>query len=380
LNEQAKSFMTNWWETQEKMFGYWKDTWSQFQPDKAVGMFDKQFEMFASMKEWGQNADLAKFYQDWLQKTVGGLQDFTKMASPGIGADTMEKMMQAGEVYTKLFSFWTDLAKNMPGQLQADKWQEFSASMMQDYNKVLESFFAANLPESVKMLMKSPTEIGEMYQQTMYNLFLPWVDSSERLKESYLKALKGDRQAYMDFTNAWYESFQGSYGKLLHMPAFGLSRESIEKVMHGVETLTQFVSTSNKFNAALYKVGYEAMEKLMQNLTVLTEKGKAPDSFKEFYKLWWQTNEEAYFNLFKAESFARMMGEVLDAGTKFKKQYDEMLMEIISSNLPIPTDKDMDSLVKTVYQLKKNLREQGKKIDDLYEKLEKMSDKGGAVE
>ena len=73
-----------------------------------------------------------------------------------------------------------------------------------------------------------------------------------------------------------------------------------------------------------------------------------------------------------------MLGETVDAWVKFKKRYDELLDDFISHNLPIPTEKEMDALYKTVYQLRRTIKEQGKKIEELSAKIDSMNPEGGA--
>ncbi|MBS4032051.1 MAG: hypothetical protein KGZ63_11635 [Clostridiales bacterium] len=371
-----KDLMTSWWDAQQTLFSSWSEMFTKTQPNTMNDIFSKQMEMFG-MKNWGLNTGTANFYQDWLAKSNQGFQEFLKWVPNSVGKDTMEKMVQAGDVYTKLYSFWSNMAANMPGQGEVEKWQDFGKTMIQNYNQVLDGFFGVNLPDPVKMMMKSPGEVCGLYQQTCMSLADPWLESSDELKELFAKALKGDRDAYSDFMRIWYETYAETTGKALNMPMFGLSRESVEKMMKGLDSYIKFITASNKFSTSLYTVGYNVMENLMKNVAQMAEKGDAPESFKDFYKMWWQTNEQAYFELFQSEDFSRMMGDVVDAWLSFKKQNDDVLVEIISSNLPIPTDREMDSLAKSVQQLKRNMWEQTKKIKELQEKIEELTAKGG---
>lgn len=371
-----KDLMTSWWDAQQKLFGSWSEAFSNTQPNTMNDFFSKQMEMFG-MKDWGLNKGMANFYQDWLGRSTQGFQEFLKWVPNSVGKDTLEKMMQAGDVYTKLNSFWLNMSANMPGQGDVEKWQDFGKTMIQNYNQVLDSFFATNLPDPLKMMMKSPGEVCGLYQQTCFNLVEPWLESSDELKDLFTKVLKGDSNAYSDFMRIWYETYEKTAGKALHMPMFGLSRESVEKMLKGIESYIKFINASNKFSTSLYKVGYNVMEKLMKNVAQMAEKEEAPGSFKEFYQMWWQTNEQAYFELFQSESFSRMMGDMVDAWLSFKKQNDDVLVELIRNNLPIPTDREMDSLAKSVQQLKRNMWEQTKKIKELNEKIEELVAKGG---
>ena len=406
MGEQGKEMMDSWLEAQKKMVEQWNKAFGQFQPDKMTemfkpqnmegmqGWFNLQQKMFEGWKEAMQSFQPAKFMEnlgmkDWalpfgnmqqemMKGSASTYQEFMKLIPTGVGRETFDKMTQASELYNNLFSFWSGIAENMPGKDDVEKWKEFSHTWLENYNKILDDFFSLNLPEPFRSLMKTPSEMAELSQQFSSNFFQPWVDVSDELQQKYMEAMKGDRDAYMEFLRLWHEAYQNSYGKVLRVPALGLSRESFEKITGSLDSYMQYLVASNKFSAAMYNTGQDVMERLMKKIAELAEKGEAPSTFREFYQLWWHTNEDAYFELFKTESFSKMLGETVDAWVRFKKRYDDLADDFISENLPVPTNKEMDNLYKTVYQLRKTLKEQGKKIDELSAQLESQQTQGGA--
>lgn len=358
----------NWWQMQQKMFVYWQDAMKSFQPG---GSF-KSGESIA----WGMPT--SDMYQDMMKRTAAGYEEFKKMIPTQTGQDTFEKMTQASEVYKNLLSFWENYFHNLPGSDDIEKWKELSSTWVEHYTKILDDFFSVNLPEPFRSFMKSPTEMAELYQEVFFNLFQPWMDASGELQEKYFEAMKGDREAYLNFVRIWQEAYKNSYGKILHIPAFGFNRESMERINASLDSYMEYLSASGNFSAALFQSGNEVMDQLMQEIAELAEKGEAPETFSEFYELWWKTNEKAYFELFKTESFSKILGETVDAWVKFKKRYDDLLDDFISSNLPVPTAKEMDTLYKSVYEMRKAIKEQAKKIEELQKKIDSKSPKGGS--
>lgn len=358
----------NWWEMQQKMLDYWKSA-MPYHPaaGSSSGMPD--------FSAWSQPFD--KMYQEMMKTTAASYQEFMKLIPTGTGRETFEKMSYAGDIYKNLLALWENYMQKLPATEDKEKWQKFSADLTESYNSILDDFFSINLPEPFRTLMKSPAEMSALYQEVFTNFFQPWADVAEPLQQKYLNALKGDRGAYLDFMRTWQEAYNQSYGKVLRIPAFGLSRESTEGISAGLDSYMQFLAASNKFSAALYQVGQEVMNQLMTEMGELAEKGEAPATFREFYQHWWQTNEKAYFDLFKTESFSKMLGETVDAWVKFKKSYDDLLSDFISNNLPVPTEKEMDALYKTVYEMRKKLKEYGKTIADLNERLDAFEKEGG---
>jgi len=110
------------------------------------------------------------------------------------------------------------------------------------------------------------------------------------------------------------------------------------------------------------------MQKVATNLGEMFRKGQAPKTFKEFYTLWWTTNEETVHELFKNPEFSRLLGRVTDAATQVRKRYDDVMEEYLKA-LPVPTRSEMNDLYKTLYMLKKEVRKNTKQMKELENKL-----------
>jgi hypothetical protein len=84
--------------------------------------------------------------------------------------------------------------------------------------------------------------------------------------------------------------------------------------------------------------------------------GKVPTTFRDFYNIWYSVTEGAFEELLATDKFSKAFGEYSDKYAQYmismNKVYERML-----SNLPIPTDTDMKSLYKTVYDLRKDVRD-----------------------
>ena len=70
-----------------------------------------------------------------------------------------------------------------------------------------------------------------------------------------------------------------------------------------------------------------------------------------------------------------LLGQLVNAGVRFKKRYDDLLIEFIGKFLPIPTNGDMESVYKTAYQLKKENRELVRRTEELEKKLAALEEK-----
>ncbi|MGI5876073.1 MAG: poly(R)-hydroxyalkanoic acid synthase subunit PhaE [Dethiobacteria bacterium] len=358
LFENDKNPMKSWWNTQEQLVNLWKDSLGK------MGTL------------WSQGLPYGSVYQDWMKGFASGYRGFMNFLPLSISSDTFERMMQAGEIANHLLFLWHSIFVNLPDKDDIEKWKEFSKSWLENYNRILDYSLSLHFPEPFRSLLKTPAEMGELSQKVIFNFLQPWVEASKNLQVKYLEAVKGDREAYLDFIKLWNEAYQNSFGKMLRLPAFGWSREALESWSASTDSFMKHLAATNKFLAAILKTGQDVMEHLLKKIVEMAEKGQAPSTFNEFYQLWWRTNEEAYLELFKTDIFSRLIGETVDAWVLFKKQYDNLIDDLISQSLPIPTSKEMDDLYKTVYQVRKTVKEHSMKIEKLDALMESQSTKG----
>ncbi len=100
-------------------------------------------------------------------------------------------------------------------------------------------------------------------------------------------------------------------------------------------------------------------------------KGQASKTFKEFYTIWWTTNEETVNELFKSKEFSSLLGRVVDATMSHRKRLNDIMEEYLKT-LPVPTRSEMNDLYKTLYQLKKVVRKSTRQVKELQEKIRTM--------
>ncbi len=352
-----------WWKIQEDCYRTWQDGIKNFQADNGL------------LNPLSDSSKIAiRIYQDWLKTIQNRLDLYTPLVPDPVARNMLDRITRSSNLYTSLASFWEDfLNDGTAGEKESNaaaslrKWQE-------KYFTILTEYFTFGLPEGLADIIKKSGEIAVIYQQNVVDLFKPWIASSPDLQEEFFHALSGDRDASLVFLKNWQKAYQQSYGKLFHIPGIGPAGNLAGKMLVSFESYVQYVSSLNDFLAGIYKTGFDAMEGLLKKMDELRAQSKAPSSFREFYDLWWRNNEETYLQLFKTESFGRMFSEMVDAGARLKKRLDDIMTSVVSL-WPIPTQKDMDSVYKSIYQLKKDHRNEARKIEELLGRVSRMEEK-----
>jgi hypothetical protein len=95
----------------------------------------------------------------------------------------------------------------------------------------------------------------------------------------------------------------------------------------------------------------------------------SPDTVRQLYTLWWQTNEKRFFELFKSTEFTRRMNEVANHGFALKQRIDRINAEWCKA-MSIPTMRDFDEMAEALQGLRKKVRLQEKVIEELRNKVD----------
>lgn len=335
-----------------------------------MNLLDKKLPMFPFNSSEDFTTKISKQWYD-------NMQNLTKLIPSQTAKDSFDKLINSFDVYNNLYSFWSDTMASMPSKQNSEAWDTFTKNAIDNYKNFSTNFAEIFLPEEFKAFITNPLEDLMVYQQTILNFFRPWLEDSGDLQKNLMLSLKGDRNAYINFLKEWGNLYKNSYSKVLNMPMVGSNRVIVEKALKNLDTFIQYIINLNEFITTLNNLSIESMEKLMSQVADLSSENKAPESFMEFFKLWSNINEKCFQELFATESFANLMNKTISAGYKFKIGLDDLIQDQLSS-LPIPNRRELNSVEKTVYELRNKIKRQEKQIDELNEKLEALLSNGGA--
>jgi len=365
--EFPENMFSLWMELPGKLAEQWSKLYKNFSPENLTfGFFKKQDEN--KSMPFGN----LSLYEEWMKMSGETLKKIMDMApSGGLGPEVFGKVFDGLKSYFALYEFWSQFVKIMAplrGRTPTtEEWKTVYEKLSQEYRVVLDTVIGRKPPESLEEIMKLQ---GKMIGQGIEFLSWfksPWTLLSKQLPNVATKIATGDISAVREGFSLWHTAVTDTIGKLLHIPSLGYSREYEEKQKELTEAYVKFATILPAFYSEFYQAGLKAFDKILEKTKDIPFENN-PESFKKFYSIWLQTNEDTFYDLFKREEFTKLMNEVLKKGLDFKKKLDQNISKFLES-LSIPNREEMDDVYKTIYEMKKEIRQISKDLQEIKEKI-----------
>jgi class III poly(R)-hydroxyalkanoic acid synthase PhaE subunit len=361
---RGKDFFSSWTEFQRSFYTQWADAyrkigWPWMDPTK----------FWEGTKGPFPYADLFSKWSQMVQDTLGKAAEQTE---GGVGPAVFFRILRASNVFVVLNEFWMEVLKDLPGLYQAKgdpvKSREIFDRWAERYQKVFHQIVGSPVTDTGQEIMKSWLNIVQMYQGAMGLVWTPWTRAIPQFQAQAEKFMKGDWAALSEARSLWREVYDETLGRVFGMPAFGLTKEQTERVRKTYDALIQFWSSLPHFYRYFYQTGMDALKKVFEKLQDLKFEEITPEKAREVYQVWWTTNENAFFELFKKPDFGKAMNEVLNYGLRLKKRLDDLTAEWCK-NLSIPSYRDFDEIALALQELRREVRRQRKTIEELQRKM-----------
>jgi class III poly(R)-hydroxyalkanoic acid synthase PhaE subunit len=152
----------------------------------------------------------------------------------------------------------------------------------------------------------------------------------------------------------------GSLGYTFPFPAVGKDRERNELISGSFDDLTTFVAKSAEYQQELISANQRAVQNILSSIAKQAGQNESK-SFLDVFDMWLEENEKEYQKLAKTKKFSKLQGQMLAASIDVKQRLSQMV-ELALEDYPVVVRSEMDDLYKTVYGLKKRVKELEKQL------------------
>lgn len=424
LVESQTTIVNNWMESAKKMQSAFSNgnITSEGQSlykeyfDKQLGVLNSMKESGANMFNQGQNTNQQDFFKNWFNQQAGyakQMADFnqsinnsyTNFGKPA--QDYMANFGNTNNAFTNIYNSWLNtlntsydaMSRNMNGAFNKDvfsnfmqgneiyvKMQEFFQPMLSSMQKgqfdmeAFKNYFTAeaysNLSRQMFGTMYDQASVKAMFDNSIQQL-QGFFTSNNKLSKEYLEQIQnmraefpnmfgqhtgaeGLRQFYAQMNNVFSKTFE----PLMKLVNTGKEKESAEAMINLMDKMAQYSIKQAELQSYLQDTTKKSVEKIAKDYA---DKYNTPESLsnlpspQEMYNEWVKVNETLFTELFASEQFSEVKGEALNLNNELKQQFEKQF-ENVYSVYPVVFKSEVAELEKTIYELKKQVKELQSKL------------------
>ena len=351
--ESTKKYFESWQESQGRVL------------EGLMSMMRKYQESF-----WGLGAQeggipafggFPNVYTSWTTAVLNALRE-TGAADTNLMQEIVSKTLGGSNAYMNLYEIWLPLFKAIQEKtLSPETYKDLTDP--KKYKEVLDRVLGFD-PDAISEAAVQASKFMEAYAGSAQQFMKPWVDASEKSMKIFPQIMEGHPQAYMKTYHTLFNAFDSTFGRIFHIPPVGKDREKVELLLRSFDDLSVYLAKYTEFQHTMYVTGLAALEKVIATIIDKCNKGEDINEFDQFFDIWLDVNEKTYYDLFKSEEFSKMQGEMLETSLNMR-EHGFKLMELYLYDYPIALRSEMDDLYKTIYDLKKKVKNLEKKLEEV---------------
>jgi len=340
----------NWNNSMNQFFG-------QFQNSNPF-MNANPFNMDAYKKANESYSGMFNQYSEILNNTFAEWQKNLK--SNNI-QDTYRNIVNVTEGFTKFYELWTPMFKSIQDKtFNLDAYKQWANPGV--YKELMDKYFGF-MPENTRQHLQSVSDLmngnfkqmgrdgmGQYHQMRNMMANIPGM---------------GGNEIFGNLLNS-YTTMTGMMNDAVAPLTKMMTPNQYTKSLTEWSDISNRIMVYNIKNAELqymiYNQGTSVMDKLAENIVGKIEKGEEINSIMALYQEWLNLSDKVYVSLFESEEYSKLMAEVSAMQLRLRKDIETQIEKSLVG-IPVATRSEMDELYKTIYDLKKQVRELERSIN-----------------
>lgn len=353
MNNPMAQF-NNWSNQMNNMMNAWNgqnNMMNQFQNWSKNMMSQNPFTMDSMKANADSMTNLFNHYNEMMNYNFSNMQNAFKSNTP---QDAFRNMMNINEGFMRFAQMWSPMMSSIQNKtFNMDTFKQMAnpemfKSMMDQLFGLMPEHTSQYFQQLAKMIQENVKQMNSTgnYQQmkNMMNGMMPNMAQNDMMEHM----LAG----YTNMKNSLHSIFS-PMGKLT-------GNNEYTKTAAEWSDLADKMVVYNIKNAELqhmiYERGTKVMEKVAESIVHKLENGEEVNSMMALYQEWLNLSDTTYVDLFESDDYTALMAEVASLKMKLSKDTD-MLVEKSLAKFPIATRSEVEELHKTIYELKKQVRQ-----------------------
>ena len=307
------------------------------------------------------NENFSSMFNQYFQLLNTNFSEFSKNMQNGSIQDVYKNMTNSGEGFAKFAEVWTPMLKSIQDKsFNMDVYKQFMNPEL--YKDFMDKFFGF-MPESSRQQMH---QFGSMINDGMKKMNADGTHNFHQMRNMMNNAMNNGSGQMFGNMNSAYTNLYNSINESVAPFAKLITPTQQTKTIQEWAEINHRIMLYNMKNAELqymmYNQGTKVMDKLAENIAEKVKEGKEITSMLALYQEWLNISDKVYVSLFESSNYSELMSEVGSMQMKLRKDI-ELQTEKMFKDIPVATRSEMDEVYKTIYDLKKQVRELEKKLN-----------------
>lgn len=285
--------------------------------------------------------------------------NFSKMQESmqnGTTQDAYRNMVNAADAFSRFYEMWMPMWKSIQEKtFNMDMYKQWMNPAA--YKDMMDKYFGF-MPESGRQYMQ---QMSTMMQDGWKQMSGNGMQQFQQMRNMMNNMMPGFGGADMFRNmlhgyNNMYNMMNDAYAPFTKM----MTPNQHTKTMAEWQDIANRMAVYNIKNAELqymmYTQGTKVMDSLAQNIMNKIEQGQEINSMMALYQEWMNISDKTFVQLFESDEYSQLMAEVSAMQLKLRKDIEQQL-EKFMVGIPVATRSEMDEVYKTIYELKKRVRD-----------------------
>lgn len=324
-----------------------------------------------NMDTWKKSSEnITSIFNQYYELLNNNFADWQKNVQNGTAQDAYRNMVNVTDGFTRFSEMWMPFWKSIQEKtFNSEMYKQWMNPSM--YKDLMDKFFGF-MPEQSRQYMQ---QMSSMMQNGMGQTNQAGLNQYQQMRGMMNNMMPASSEVFgqmMNGYNTWYNMMNNAVSPLTKM----MTPNQHTKAMMEWSDIANRTAVYNIKNAEMqymiYNQGVKVMDSLAENVISKLQKGDEVNSMMALYQEWLNISDKVYVSLFESDEYSKLMAEVSAMQLKLRKDVEGQL-EKFMVGIPVATRSEMDELYKTIYELKKQVRELEKANDSTEEEGEEKS-------
>jgi hypothetical protein len=309
------------------------------------------------------NNSWTNIYNSWIGTLNTSYDTFSKNLNNPFNKDMFKNMFESNQVYIKAQEAFQPMLKAIQSNdFSAETWKNIYN--VDSYKKVTEQLFGnffqgGNMKEVYDNLNK---QIQDFFVN-QNGLSKEYFAQIQNMKNEFPNMFSGNFEKVKELYSQVNNVFGKTFEPILKLANPSKEKENVEAAIALMDKIAEYSIKQNELQYSLYSTTQKSLEAVAKEYADKfkdVKPGEVPNA-QDIYNDFIKVSEKFFAELLATDEFSKMKSETIGLGMDVKKQFEKQFENVFAS-YPVVFRTEIEELYKTIYDLKKTVKDLQNKL------------------